>query len=46
MAHDIKPRELLNFHKVIRSWVGNEDKNKDIESIKKKIKNHLSNLYG
>ncbi len=35
MAHDIKPRKLLNFHKIIQSWVGNEDKNADIESIKK-----------
>jgi hypothetical protein len=35
MAHDIKPRELLNFHKIIQSWVGTKDKNVDIESIEK-----------
>jgi len=31
MAHDIKPIKLLN--EIIQSWVGNEDKNVDIEFI-------------
>jgi hypothetical protein len=35
MPHDIKPKKLLNFHKIIQSWVGNENKNVDVESIEK-----------
>jgi hypothetical protein len=46
MVRDIKHRRLLNFHKIIQSWVGNEDKKVDIEFIKKIIKNKLSNLHG
>jgi hypothetical protein len=31
MAHDVKPIKLLN--EIIQSWVGDEDKNVDIEFI-------------
>jgi hypothetical protein len=31
VPHDIKPRKMMNFHKITQSWVGNENKNVDIE---------------
>ncbi len=38
IAHDVKLKRLLNFHKIIQGWARNENKNMDIESIKKQSK--------
>ncbi len=38
IAHDIKPKRILNFYNIIQSWARNEDKNVDIESIEKQLK--------
>jgi len=38
MAHDVKLKRLLNFHKIIQGRARNENKNMDIESIKKILK--------
>jgi hypothetical protein len=33
MTQEIKPKRLLIFLQVVQSWIGNEDKNVDVESI-------------
>jgi hypothetical protein len=38
MAHGIKDKKLLNYHDIIQSWIRNEDKNVNIESIKNHLK--------
>jgi hypothetical protein len=35
MAHDVKLKRLLNFHKILQGQARNENKSIDIESIKK-----------
>jgi len=36
MVHDMKHGRLLNFHKIIQSWGGNEDKKSGYWIYKKK----------
>ncbi len=32
---EMKLEKMLNFHEIIQSWTGDEEKNVDIESTKK-----------
>jgi len=38
MAKKIVRRRLLHFQQIIQSWIGNEDKDVDLESIEKQLK--------
>jgi len=38
MTQEIKPKRLLIFLQIVQSWIGNEDKNVDVESIQKQLK--------
>jgi hypothetical protein len=38
MTQEIKPKRLLIFLQIVQSWIGNEDKNVDVESIEKQLK--------
>ncbi len=38
MTQEIKPKRLLIFLQIVQSWIENEDKNVDVEFIKKQLK--------